>query len=130
MVTFTGKVLNLDGIPDILGEVFDQETAVELPSYDVPVNLDFYQEPEFRLGTAKLYFEPDALMYQMELDDSKLPKYALETLFPAVGGFVLKRSKNKMEHIKVTQIALTPSGNADIRIGNLNNQNQIYIRHK
>jgi hypothetical protein len=122
MFKFTGTLLHLDGIPDLTGEYFDENSMVELPSHDVSVTLDFHEGPEFWLGKAKLYFRPGKLCYIMELLDERLPKYALETLTPCVGGHVKSRNGNRISYVSVSGIGLSASGNADSRIKPLKDQ--------
>lgn len=122
MIEMTGVVLRFDGVPDSSGDVFSEDTGIELPSRDVPVTLEFHDRPEFWLGFAKLYFRPGALHYRMQLDDTRLPKYALETLTPCAGGFVVAKEGNVIKHCKITSIGLSIYGNADFRIKPLKDQ--------
>jgi hypothetical protein len=122
MITYTGVLLRLDGVPDQGGEIFDENTAIELPSHNVPVTLEFHGQPEFWLGNARLYFESDNLKYDMQLDDTRLPKHALEILIPCVGGFVKGRNGKNITHASITSIGLTSVGNADARIKRLKDQ--------
>lgn len=122
MFKFTGTLLHLDGIPDKTGEFFDENSMVELPSHDVPVTFDFHKGPEFWLGRAKLYFRPGKLCYIMELLDERLPKHAVETLTPCIGGRVVSRNGNRISYVKVDDIGLSARGNADSRIKPLKDQ--------
>ena len=122
MIEFTGVVLKLDGVVDAQGDIFDHNTAVELPSYPVQVTLDFHQGPEFWLGHATLYFAPGELRYEMKLDDSRLPKHALETLIPCVGGSIKSKEGNRVTHAFIKSIGLTSYQNSDSRIKPLKDQ--------
>lgn len=116
MIAYTGTVLHFDGLPDITGEIFDEDTAIELPSELVPVVFEFRPEPEFLLGKAKLFFEPGKLRFHIEFDDKRLTKDFLDPLVPCVGGRTLSRRGNKIEHVYVYSVGLTESCNADKRI--------------
>lgn len=125
MITYTGVLLNLDGVVDSQGDVFDDTSSIELPSREVDVTLDFHRETEFWLGTAKLFFRPGKLCYRMHLDDTRLPKYALETLIPCAGGSIVKRDGKHITHAFIKTIGLTSYQNCDTRIKRLKDQDEI-----
>lgn len=121
MITYTGTLLNLDGVVDAQGDIFDENTAIELPSHEVPVTLDFHDSPEFNLGYAKLFFAPGELRYRITSNE-KLPEYALETLIPCAGGVVKNRSGKRIVHAFIKSIGLSAHQNSDARIKRLKDQ--------
>jgi hypothetical protein len=116
MITYVGTLINLDGQPDTAGDVLDADTSVELPSHQVKVTLNFDHREEFVLGRAKLFIRPSKICYRMDIDDSKLPEYALRDLVPCAGGVVMDRNGKHIKHIFLTSIGLSEAGNADPRI--------------
>src|SRR5665213_734536 len=124
MVIFTGTLLNLDGVPDSQGDIFDENTAIELPSHRVSVTLDFHKDPEFWLGTAKLFFRSNELCYTMWLDDTRLPKYALETLTPCMAGSTKDIGRGHRKDVRITSIGLFSISNCDPRIKSIGEQNE------
>jgi hypothetical protein len=122
MIKFTGTVLRLDGMPDSSGDIFDENTAIELPSQVVPVTFEFHNKPEFHLGWAKLYFRPGELKFDMHLDETKLPKYALDDLTPAICGSCSGRDGKRIQYASISSVGLSVSGNADSRIKPLRDQ--------
>jgi hypothetical protein len=122
MINFTGTILRLDGIPDASGDIFDENTTIELPSREVPVTFEFHKEPEFHLGWARLYFRPGELKYDMRLDETRLPKYALDDLTPAICGSCKGRNGKKIEYASISSIGLSTSKNMDLRIKSLKDQ--------
>jgi hypothetical protein len=122
MIFYSGTLLRLDGVMDSQGEIFDHNTAIELPSNEVKVTLDFHEGPEFWLGKATLYFAPGELRYDMILDNSKLPQHALETLIPCAGGMIKNRNGQSILHALITSIGLTAHRNSDARIKPLKDQ--------
>jgi len=122
MLFYTGVLLNLDGVVDSQGDIIDENTAIELPSQEVKVTLDFHEGPEFLLGHARLFFAPKELRYEILLMNDRLPKFSLETLIPAAGGVVFKREGNNITHLLVDRIGLTTRRNSDVRIQPLKDQ--------
>ena len=122
MITYTGTLLNLDGVVDAQGDIFDENTIVELPSRHVPVTFNFHDGPEFVLGRAKLFFRPGKLCYKIELTDERLPKYALETLIPCAGGRAKARNGKNVSHVSIETVGMAEYRNSDVRIKSLKEQ--------
>lgn len=119
MIKYVATVLYYDGIPDSSGDIFSQDTAIQLESSDVPVTFEFKDGSEFRLGTAKLRFNNDRLDCIFYLDDTKLPRYALDPLTPAIEGTVRGRKGKLLTEVAIKSIGLSESGNVDKRIKKL-----------
>lgn len=122
MISYTGTLLKFDGIPDSQGDIFSTDTSIELPSHEVPVLFEFHQSPEFLLGYAKLYFSQNEIRYDMRIDDTKLPKHALDGLIPCIGGSILKRTGNHADQVKVNCTGLSIKDNVDFRIKSIGEQ--------
>lgn len=124
MITYTGTVLLFDGQVDAQGDIFDENTGVELPSREVDVLYDFHNKPEFLLGKAKLFFRPGKMCYEMKLNNDRLPKHALDTLFPAIGGKIVEREGKNLTYVIVNSIGLCSSKNANTKIRPIGEQNE------
>ena len=116
MITFTGTVLNLDGVPDSIGHILDDDTALELPSHEVPVTFECFNQPEFLLGKAKLFYVNGQLRYKMSINDTRLPEYAVAPLYPCVRGIFTFTTPKQISACKVVSIDLSEYKNCDERI--------------
>ncbi len=122
MIKYTGTVLNYDGIPDLSGDIFDENTAISLPSENVPVYFLYSDEFESLCGFAKLYFAGSCLRYSMEiLRDEKFPKQILDTLTPCITGVIKQRSGSVIKDSFIYSILLADY-NTDKRIKPLGEQ--------
>jgi hypothetical protein len=122
---FEGVLANLDGTPDIAGDILDEETAVSIPSGKVPVTL--YHLPtheDFHLGTAQLFYNAGKLLYRIEFSEECVaPTSMLERYYPCIGGFMKRRNGTEyISGISIDSLILNVSGNTDPRIGTLGEQ--------
>lgn len=106
------KVLNLDGVVDGDGDVFDKDSELLFDNDKVWVG---YRYPAKELGDfiafAKLEREGDALYATFE-PHGKLVK----GLFPSIAGKLLVKDAGHMSKVEIDCIQLTPTKNSDPRI--------------
>lgn len=117
---FTGTLLNMDGHADSQGDIFTRMAKIDIPKEAIKVTHNFDQSKI--LGSGKITREGKKLTYEIELDTTILPAEVLKQLTPAVGGVVHRRRGNKIEEVRITQISLSGSSNADSRIKKLGEQ--------
>ena len=108
-------VLNLDGVPDSMGEVFDEKTTVTwtLGGQGVPSVLDFGKTPADNLGFAVLRQQGNKLLADVYI---RRPFPGPVSLYPAVGGRVIQKKGPRFLDVTITEISLNTRPNADKRI--------------
>lgn len=104
----------LDGQVDAHGDILPPSTI--LPKEPVPVYFDF--NTERFVGTASLRFDGVKIVAELHLDQS-LP---FHKTYPSVGGHILSREGKQITEFNVNMIGLSTSGNADFRIGTIEEQ--------
>lgn len=112
---FTGVVLNMDGEPDLTGDVITNETEVHILEEKVPVTLNFNESET--VGQARIFRDGNQLKYEIEVDE-KFSKELYKQLVPCIGGSTKRRVGKKIMEATVRSIGLA-SGNADPRIKKL-----------
>lgn len=105
-----------DGTPDSSGDIFDRES---FKPFDERVRVTRNFDQSQVIGSARLRWEGDRIMADLDLDDGVL----LTGLTPAIGGQVDDREKeesgDRLRGVTVTGVALSDSANSDGRIGTL-----------
>lgn len=124
---FMVKVLNLDAVPDSVGDIIEPD-GVELTPGPVPVEWGFDDAPRNLMGDARLERRADGVYAEIELNPNWAQDAAgVRLMYPAVGGVTLERAGEGALHIKrclVTRIGLSSSKNADLRIPSVGDQLQ------
>jgi hypothetical protein len=112
------KVLNLDGTPDNVGDVFDKDTVITFPE-KVPVAYSFFPEDgtmeetvRNHIAYATLERSEDGIYATFEPAKGKF----IGGLTPAIGGIALERENNHMKNVRITCIGMMAMRNSDARI--------------
>lgn len=111
------KILNLDDVPDSVGETFDPE-GLEVPE-SVPVSLHFFGADY--IGTAITKKESDGVYADIRLN----PGVTLEDVLdrtPATGGTLISVKGGRINSAKLQGLVLSTDENADRRIKTVRQQ--------
>lgn len=122
MIIYLGTILNLDGWPDLSGDIFDENSGVELLGNPIAVTFEFNNKKETILGRATLFFSDNKVKYEMRLDDTRLSKERLDSLFPCIGGVVFEREEQRIVRFAIDKVALCSKPNQDYRIKTIGEQ--------
>ena len=105
------KVLNLDGVPDSVGDIFSADTVVTFDKDGVPIKTAFFDPSiEATRGRAMLNREGDALYAYVSFYQEPLRGY------PAVGGVLTEHEGPVMKKVAIKEIVISEKPNADKRI--------------
>jgi hypothetical protein len=113
------KVLNLDGVPDSMGETFDCKGVTAHPEVPIYWNHDTSKQ----IGVANLYVLPttehfEGMYANLEITDPDV-EAVIVPIYPSVGGKTYARdsnNKNILTSVQVTYINLDSYPNCDHRI--------------
>jgi hypothetical protein len=112
------KVLNLDGVPDSVGDVFNKDTVVTFPE-KVPVSYSFFPEDgtmdeavRNHIAFATLERAEDGIYASFEPVEGKF----IGGLTPAIGGVANERENAHMKSVRITCIGMMAMRNSDARI--------------
>lgn len=119
---FTMPFLIADGTVDDAFEKF-APGGVTCPD-EVPVNLDFQEGLEYRLGIVKVRREGDTFIGDFELDDDLLARHEpdlIQYYYPAVSGWAKETNQldggvKEITQCAVHAVALSHTRNCDSRI--------------
>ena len=112
---FTGKLLNLDGNPDVAGDCFPSDCKINIKN-PVVVTHEFVLSPKTFLGFGKIKRTKKSLIYEIEINTKQLPKDFYKLLTPAVGGSIVNRNGKEIRECIIHQIGLSVAKNSDPRI--------------
>jgi len=113
------KVLNLDGVPDDVGDIFDENTEIEWFD-EVFVSRDYVNGTVF--GKAKLFKEDKAIYAEVSLEDGESYSVFLDCLTPAIGGIIFEREGNYIKKCLIREVAFLTTPNLDSRMKTIKEQ--------
>lgn len=116
------KILNLDGVPDSLGEVIEY-AGVKVLDCNVSVVLNFSNEIRDNIGVARLVRLKDGVYAEIEIRGAwKLDLESIKRLTPAAGGVIFERTGNTIKRCEITHVGLCFGPNCDKRIKSIAEQ--------
>lgn len=107
-------ILNLDGVPDSVGDTFDGE-GLEIPE-ELPVTLGVRSNMEHVVGKAKITKETNRVVADIQVVESLPGAEGVKRFTPAVGGFITERSGDRIVKARIDTLMLVMERNADFRI--------------